>query len=75
MSNQEQPEQKPPTFWQIVFSTFAAAFGVQSSKNRERDFKHGSIKVYATAGVIFTVMFVLTVVFIVKQVLKAAGVE
>jgi len=62
-----------PTFWQIVLSTLAAAFGVQNSKNRERDFNHGSIKTYILSGIIFTVLFVLTVVFIVKMVLKFAS--
>ena len=29
---------KPPTFWQMLHSILAAAFGVQSGKNRARDF-------------------------------------
>lgn len=61
-----------PSFWQIVLSTLAAAFGVQNSKNRERDFNHGSITTYILSGVIFTVLFVITVVLIVKTVLKFA---
>lgn len=28
---------KPPTFWQMLHSVIAAAFGVQSGKNRARD--------------------------------------
>lgn len=63
-----------PNLLQIVLSTLAAAFGVQSSKNRERDFKHGSIKVFAAAGIIFTTLFVLTLIFVVKMVLNQAGV-
>lgn len=74
MSNQndDQPPKKPNVF-QIVLSTLAAAFGVQSSKNRERDFTSGSVATYIIAGVIFTAVFVLGVLFIVRLVLANAG--
>ncbi|WP_297188301.1 DUF2970 domain-containing protein [uncultured Porticoccus sp.] len=62
-----------PGFWQIVFSTLAAFLGVQSSKNRERDFKHGNIYAYIASGLIFTVLFIFCVVMVVKLVLKSAG--
>ncbi len=67
-------EAKKPGFRQVLSSTLAAALGVQSSKNRERDFKHGNIKVFAVAGVIFTVLFIVTVILVVKLVLHFAGV-
>lgn len=66
---QKPPKPAKPTFWQIVFSTMAAAFGVQSSKNRERDFTSGNIYTYMVAGVIFTVVFVVVMIMIVKTVL------
>jgi hypothetical protein len=69
--NTQQPEK--PSFWQVVLSTLAAAIGVQSNKNRERDFTKGNIYTYALAGVIFTVIFVVAMILIVKTVLKAAG--
>lgn len=74
MSNQND-DQKPkkPNVFQIVLSTLAAAFGVQSSKNRERDFTSGSVATYIIAGVIFTAVFVLGVLFIVRLVLANAG--
>lgn len=65
----EQKHQKP-SFWQIVSSTFAAAFGVQSSKNRERDFTGGNIYIYLLAGAIFTLAFITVIVLIVKAVLS-----
>ncbi len=61
------------SFLQIVLTTIAAAFGVQSSKNHERDFKQRSIVPYVVAGVVFTVVFVLAVAFAVKMVLNSAG--
>ena len=66
----QNPEDKKPGFWQVVMSTLAAFIGVQSNKNRERDFKHGSIGVYITAGIIFVVIFIAVVVTAVKLVLS-----
>jgi len=62
--------ERKPSFGQVVLSTLAAAIGVQSDKNRERDFKGGSFKAYIAAGIIFTGLFVLTLVLIVKTVLN-----
>ena len=67
-------DDKKPSLWNVIASTLAAAIGVQNAKNRERDFKHGDFKVYIFAGIIFTVLFILTLVFIVKLVLHAAGI-
>ena len=53
----------------MLGSTLAAAFGVQSSKNRERDFTHGKASHFIFMGIAFTVIFVLAVVAVVKLVL------
>jgi hypothetical protein len=58
---------------QVVGSVFAAGLGVQSSKNRERDFKQGRVGVFIAAGIVFTLLFIGTVVFVVQMVLKGAG--
>jgi hypothetical protein len=60
------------TFWQVVFSTLAAAFGVQSSRNRERDFTHGKALHFIVAGIVFTMLFVIAMVVIVNLVLSGA---
>lgn len=62
-----------PDFRAIVMSTLAAAIGIQSNKNRERDFVHGNIKVYAVAGLIFTTLFISSIVLLVKLVIRNAG--
>ena len=54
---------------QILFSTLAAAFGVQSGKNLKRDFAAGSPAHFIVAGIVFTVVFVLTIVAIVNWIL------
>jgi hypothetical protein len=79
MENQEpqktDPDEKREKLkpLQVVSSVFAAGLGVQSSKNRERDFKQGRIGVFIAAGVIFTLLFIGTVVTIVQLVLKSSG--
>lgn len=64
-------EQKPG-FWSVVISTIAAAFGVQSRQNQERDFQHGNIWVFIVSGLVFTVLFVLAVYLLVQTVLSTA---
>ena len=71
MPEKKKHDQKPG-LWSIVQSTLAAAFGVQSEKNRERDFQHGNIWVFIAAGIIFTTIFVFSVIGIVKLVLAGA---
>jgi hypothetical protein len=66
-------EEKAPSFWQIVFSTMSAFLGVQSNKNRVRDFKHGNFLAYVVSGLIFTAIFIFCVVSVVKLVLSNAG--
>lgn len=58
-----------PTLIQVVVSVLSAAFGVQSSANRERDFQHGSATTYIVAGAIFTVVFILVILTIVRMVI------
>lgn len=57
-----------PGFFRVMFSVIAAAFGVQSEENRERDFSEGSPLPYIIGGLVFTVVFVLTLIGIVMLV-------
>lgn len=84
-SNKEQPESSAPVYsevdegqknlnpMQVVSSVLAAGLGVQSSKNRERDFKQGKFGVFIAVGIIFTLFFIGVVFTIVQVVLKSAG--
>lgn len=58
-----------PSIFQVIGSVVAAAFGVQTAANRERDFKGGSATPYLVAGVIFTLLLILGIVGVVKLVL------
>ena len=69
MEEKPDNQDKPPTALEVTLSVIAAAFGVQNSKNRERDFSRGNPLVFIAAGLIFTVLFVLTIVGVVYLVL------
>ena len=57
------------SFWQLLKSTFSAFLGVQSNANRERDFKHGKMSHFIWMGLLFGLLFVLTLVGVVQLVL------
>ena len=54
---------------QVIKSVLAAAVGVQSDENRQKDFEQGSLSTYIIAGLIFTALFVLGLIFLVSTVL------
>lgn len=74
-SSQERPNVEPntkgssPSMWQLVISVFGAAFGVQTEATRQRDFNTSSPLPFIIAGLIFTVLFVLTIIGVVSLVL------
>jgi hypothetical protein len=50
---------------QVISSVSAAMFGVQSDKNRERDFNAANPKTYIIVGIVFTILFVLSIIGVV----------
>jgi len=69
-TEQEIEELPPLTFFEMLGSTFSAAFGVQSQHNRERDFSRGKPGHFILMGIGFTAAFVVTMVLVVKLVLS-----
>lgn len=55
---------------QVMGSVLAAMFGVQTDKNRERDFNATNPKAFIIGGVIFTVVFVLGVATLVNVIVS-----
>ncbi len=66
-------EERYLSFWQLLKSTMSAFIGVQSNANRERDFKHGKISHFIWMGLLFGLVFVVTLVCIVQLVLHFSG--
>ncbi len=58
-----------PGLIDVVLSVMAAAIGIQTQANKERDFGSGNPLAYIIAGLIFTTLFVLTLIGIVNLVL------
>ncbi|TKD39177.1 DUF2970 domain-containing protein [Azotobacter chroococcum] len=68
----DRDDDKPLTFRQMLHSVLAAALGVQSGKNRTRDFSQGKPSHFILLGVGFTFLFVLVLVGVVKLILHLA---
>lgn len=75
MSEQEQPtpSRKSPGFFGLLQSVAGAAFGVQSEKKRQEDFQHGKPGDYIALGVVFVIVFIITLIVVVNMVLGSAG--
>ena len=67
--NSDKPSGLP--FWKVMLSVIQASFGVQNSANKERDFKEGKVLPFIIAAVLFTLLFILTIVGVVNLVLTS----
>ena len=66
-ADKQQPGQ-PPTLKQLIMSILGAAFGVQNSATQKRDFQQSSPVAYIIGGILFGVIFVLSLILLVKVV-------
>ena len=60
------------TLVSVFQSVVAAAIGVQSEKNRQRDFSHGKPVYFIIAGLVFLLVFIVTIIAVVQLVLPGA---
>ncbi|SIQ90553.1 DUF2970 domain-containing protein [Aquipseudomonas alcaligenes] len=74
MDRQNDDNDKPLSFREMLQSVLAAAFGVQSGKNRARDFSRGRPSHFIALGLMFTALFVVVLFALVQLVLYLAGV-
>ena len=74
MDRQNDDNDKPLSFREMLQSVVAAAFGVQSGKNRARDFSRGKPSHFIALGLMFTALFVVELFALVQLVLYLAGV-
>jgi len=68
----EDQEQRSISLLDVIKSVVASFFGVQSTENRERDFKHGKPWQFIVVGLMLTGLFLLLVWIAVSLVLKFA---
>lgn len=74
MTTDKTENKKKVSLLSIMSSVTAASFGVQTKKNRERDFEQGKFHHFVIGGIVFAVLFILLIVGIVKVVMHFAGV-
>lgn len=67
-SNANDTDRRPekPRVSKLLISLLAGLVGVQSDKNRVSDFSSGSIWPFIIGGVLFTVLFVFSLIGLVK---------
>lgn len=56
-----------------VKSIVGAMFGVQSDAQREKDFDQGNAVQFIVGGIIFVVVFIMTILYFVNSALENAG--
>lgn len=71
--NNGSKHNKGTGFLNVLKSALAAGFGVQSSRNRERDFKQGKPIHFLLAGIILTLLFIALVGLFVKLMISTNG--
>ncbi|MCW9048231.1 MAG: DUF2970 domain-containing protein [Gammaproteobacteria bacterium] len=73
MDEINKEKRKGTGFLNVLKSTIFAASGIQTRTNRERDFEHGKPSTFIAAGIIFVIIFILSVVGIVQLVMHYAA--
>ena len=69
----ESEKQDKPSLIQTIQSILAALLGVQSGKNRERDFTKGDAGSYIGVYVVLVIALVIGMIITVNMVLDAAA--
>ncbi|MFL0809411.1 MAG: DUF2970 domain-containing protein [Agarilytica sp.] len=66
----ERQEVRKISTLHLIATTLAAAIGVQKRENLEKDFQSSSPYPFIAAGIIFTFLFMTTIILVVKAVLS-----
>ena len=61
-------------FFEVIKSVLAAAIGIQSIQNQKKDFKSNKAYIYIIFGFVFTVIFVATLIIVVKTIKYQTGI-
>lgn len=65
-ANDTRNRASKPRWSRLLISLLAGLVGVQSDKNRVSDFSSGSIWPFIIGGILFTVLFVFSLIGLVK---------
>ena len=69
----KQDEEETLALWEVFQGVIAMFIGVQSEKNRERQFKYGKAYQFIIVGIIITIFFIVHIILLVKFALSWAG--
>lgn len=64
----DESTKKAPKLHRVILSTLAAAFGVQSPRAHEEDLTSTSVWPYVLSGVVFTALFVVGLLGLVRAI-------
>jgi hypothetical protein len=70
---QKQDEEETLALWEVFQGVIAMFIGVQSEKNRERQFKYGKLHQFIIVGIFITAIFIVHIILLVKFVMNWAG--
>lgn len=71
--NNQQSDHEGTGFWSTVKSVVGAMFGVQSEEQRQKDFEKGNALHFIIGGLVFTIVFIFTILYFVNSALESAG--
>ena len=74
MTEENNQKEESLALWEVFQGVFAMFIGVQSEKNRERQFKYGKFYQFLIVGIFVTFLFLIHILLIVKFALSWAGV-
>ena len=74
MTEENNQKEESLALWEVFQGVFAMFIGVQSEKNRERQFKYGKFYQFLIVGIFVTFLFLILIMLIVKFALSWAGV-
>ena len=66
----QQSRKTKPRLIAVVKSILAAGIGVQSDKNRTRDFEQGNPLTFIIGGIVFTLLFIASIATVIGFVLS-----
>jgi hypothetical protein len=69
IDNEDNGNERAPTFLQMVGSTMLSFLGVSKESRRKRDFQYGDPKVFIATGFLLAFMFIVVVAGVVQLVL------
>ena len=69
----DNQDKKSLGFFDVILSVLSAMIGIQSEKNRKRDFENGDIGNYIFVGIIVVIIFIFTLISVVNSILEEAA--